>query len=50
MSVFPFGIIGTNMCRALHDNHNQGHIWEEFSSETLQKAQHQVVSNKSLTV
>lgn len=29
----PFNIIGTNMCRALHDNHNSGHIWEEFSSE-----------------
>lgn len=29
----PFNIIGTNMCRALHDNHNEGHIWEEFSSE-----------------
>lgn len=30
----PFNVIGTNMCRALHDNHNEGHIWEEFSSET----------------
>ncbi len=30
----PFNLIGTNRCRALHDNHNQGHIWEEFSSET----------------
>jgi mono/diheme cytochrome c family protein len=29
-----FHVIGTNMCRALHDNHNEGHIWEEFSSET----------------
>ncbi|MGQ0530603.1 MAG: hypothetical protein ACT4PG_12520 [Panacagrimonas sp.] len=29
----PFNIIGTNACRALHDNHNQGQIWEEFSSE-----------------
>jgi hypothetical protein len=29
----PFGVIGTNMCRAMHDNHNAGHIWEEFSSE-----------------
>jgi len=29
----PFNIVGTNACRALHDNHNQGHIWEEFSSE-----------------
>lgn len=29
----PFNIIGTNMCRAMHDNHNEGHIWEEFSSE-----------------
>jgi len=25
------------MCRALHNNHNQGHIWEEFSSETYKK-------------
>lgn len=30
----PFHEIGTNMCRAMHDNHNEGHIWEEFSSET----------------
>ncbi|HEY1076512.1 MAG TPA: hypothetical protein VGE51_07470 [Fontimonas sp.] len=30
----PFNIIGTNQCRALHDNHNAGHIWEEFASET----------------
>jgi len=28
----PFHIVGTNKCRALHDNHNEGHIWEEFSS------------------
>lgn len=30
----PFGIVGTNHCRALHDNHGTGHIWEEFASET----------------
>ena len=30
----PFHVIGTNSCRALHDNHNEGQIWEEFSSET----------------
>lgn len=34
----PFNIVGTNMCRALHDNHNQGHIWEEFSSETYKNS------------
>ena len=28
----PFNIIGTNSCRARHDNHNTGHIFEEFSS------------------
>lgn len=33
----PFNIIGTNQCRAMHDNHNQGHIWEEFSSETYKQ-------------
>jgi hypothetical protein len=33
----PFGVIGTNMCRALHDNHSTGHIWEEFSSETYKR-------------
>jgi len=33
----PFGVIGTNMCRALHDNHSTGHIWEEFSSETYKQ-------------
>lgn len=30
----PFHEIGTNRCRALHDNHNEGHIFAEFSSET----------------
>ena len=30
----PFGVVGTNSCRARHDNHNEGHIWEEFSSVT----------------
>lgn len=34
----PFNIVGTNMCRALHDNHNEGHIWEEFSSETYKQS------------
>lgn len=29
-----FNVVGTNMCRAMHDNHSRGHIWEEFSSET----------------
>ena len=33
----PFNIVGTNMCRAMHDNHNQGQIWEEFSSETYKQ-------------
>lgn len=33
----PHNIVGTNMCRALHDNHNKGHIWEEFSSETYKE-------------
>lgn len=33
----PFHQIGTNRCRALHDNHNAGHIWEEFSSETYKQ-------------
>ena len=34
----PFNIIGTNSCRAMHDNHNEGHIFEEFSSETYKNA------------
>ncbi|MFA5938325.1 MAG: hypothetical protein WC809_03125 [Sinimarinibacterium sp.] len=33
----PFNIVGTNMCRALHDNHGEGHVWEEFSSETYKQ-------------
>jgi hypothetical protein len=33
----PFNIIGTNMCRALHDNHSTGHIFEEFSSENYKQ-------------
>lgn len=31
-------IIGTNSCRAMHDNHNEGKIFEEFSSETYKSA------------
>lgn len=27
--------VGTNRCRAMHDNHNRGHIWDQFSSETF---------------
>ncbi|MGB1556424.1 MAG: hypothetical protein ACPHCJ_01445, partial [Oceanococcaceae bacterium] len=34
----PFGEIGTNSCRARHDNHNKGQIWEEFASETYQSS------------
>ena len=34
----PFNIVGTNKCRAMHDNHNKGHIWEEFASETYQNS------------
>lgn len=34
----PFNIVGTNMCRALHNNHNKGHVWEEFSSETYKNS------------
>jgi hypothetical protein len=33
----PFHIVGTNMCRALHDNHSKGRIWEEFASETYRE-------------
>jgi len=29
-------LVGSNRCRALHDNHNKGHIWEQFASETFQ--------------
>jgi mono/diheme cytochrome c family protein len=35
----PFNIIGTNYCRALHDNHNEGNIFEEFSSETYKNSE-----------
>ncbi len=33
----PFHVIGTNMCRAMHDNHNEGHIWEEYASITYRE-------------
>ena len=36
--LIPFNIIGTNSCRAQHDNHNEGNIFEEFSSETYKNA------------
>jgi hypothetical protein len=31
-------LIGTNRCRSLHTNHNKGHIWEQFSSETFKNS------------
>jgi hypothetical protein len=30
----PASEVGTYRCRALHSNHMQGHIWEEYASET----------------
>jgi hypothetical protein len=30
----PASEVGTYGCRSLHSNHMQGHIWEEFASET----------------
>lgn len=33
----PFHVAGTFACRALHDNHSAGHIWEEFASETYRE-------------
>lgn len=29
--------VGTNECRALHSNHMQGHVWQEYGSETYRK-------------
>ncbi len=31
----PYGVVGTNRCRAMHTNHNEGHIWDQFASETF---------------
>lgn len=31
----PVSEVGTFRCRALHSNHMQGHIWEQYGSETL---------------
>ena len=33
----PYNVIGTHKCRALHDNHSKGHVWEEFASETYRE-------------
>jgi hypothetical protein len=33
----PYNVIGTHKCRALHDNHSKGHVWEEFASETYRQ-------------
>jgi len=32
-----YNVIGTNKCRAFHDNHSKGHVWEEFASETYRE-------------
>lgn len=29
-----YNVVGVNSCRARHDNHSTGRIWEEFASET----------------
>lgn len=31
----PVSEVGTFRCRALHSNHMQGHVWQEYGSETL---------------
>jgi hypothetical protein len=31
----PASEVGTFRCRALHSNHMEGHVWEEYGSETL---------------
>ena len=28
-------LVDSNRCRSLHDNHNKGHIWEQFASDTF---------------
>lgn len=33
----PVTEVGTNYARALHSNHMEGHVWQEFGSETLHK-------------
>ncbi|PWN56000.1 hypothetical protein [Abyssibacter profundi] len=33
----PYNVVGVNSCRARHDNHSTGHIWEEFASETYRQ-------------
>lgn len=30
--------VGTNTCRALHSNHMEGHVWQEYGSETYRKS------------
>jgi hypothetical protein len=33
----PVSEVGTFRCRALHSNHMQGHVWEEFSSTSYKE-------------
>ncbi len=33
----PVTETGTYSCRALHSNHKQGHVWQDFSSDTYKK-------------
>jgi hypothetical protein len=35
----PASEVGTFRCRSLHSNHMQGHIWEEYASETYRERQ-----------
>ena len=35
--VTPVSEIGTNRCRALHANHMEGHVWDEFSSTSYKE-------------
>ena len=40
----PVTEVGTFRCRALHSNHMQGHVWEQFASESY-RARPAVVNN-----
>jgi len=36
-AAIPVSEVGTNRCRALHSNHMEGHVWDEFSSTSYKE-------------
>ncbi len=46
--ITPADELGVNICRSLHSNHMQGHVWEQFASDTYRLPEKEVTSGKEV--